>query len=232
MMNYEEILSTFLKKQQIPFKNLALYVEAFTHSSYANENRKHKIIHNERLEFLGDAALQLCATTLTFNIKPSLPEGLMTTTRASLVREESLAMYADKLEMANCLRLGVGEEKNGGRARDALKADAFEAFVGAIYLDVGFDAVTDFLMPLLTEAHKQAKIGDSRDHKSRLQELVQADSKRAIVYELVSEAGPPHNRTFECCVKLDHMVLGYGTGTTKKEAEQIAAKAALSKLAK
>ena len=225
-------LTGFLKRNKIPFQNLEFYIEAMTHSSYSNEQRHTgKLAHNERLEFLGDAALQLCCSEYLFDLQPTLPEGSMTRIRSALVREEALDRYATKIDLSTYVRMGRGEEQSNGRNRASLKADAFEALVGAIYEDLGFEEVLKFLSPILIAEYESMDVKDDRDYKSRLQEFVQADSKRAISYQLVSEEGPSHARVFEISVLLDDLNLGSGSATTKKEAEQLAAKEALSKLA-
>ena len=231
-MKYDVNLEKFLMKLNIPFVNIAIYVEAVTHSSYSNEQRHlNKLAHNERLEFLGDAALQLCCSEFLFDMIPALPEGSMTRIRSALVREEALDKYADQIDLATYVRMGRGEEKMGGRNRASLKADAFEALVGAIYEDLGFGPVLTFLTPILAREYEALDVKDDRDYKSRLQEFVQADSKKAISYQLIASDGPAHAKIFEIAVMLDEMKLGQGTATTKKEAEQLAAKEALSKLA-
>ena len=229
---HNENLTEFLTKHGIEFKNLALYEEAVTHASYSNEMRHMgRLPFNERIEFLGDAALQLCCSEYLFDLRPELPEGQMTKIRSALVREESLDKYAGQIGLPAMLRLGRGEERNGGRERASLKADAFEALIGAIYEDLGFEHVLKFLSPILIREYEALENQDDRDYKSRLQEFVQADSKRAITYQLLSEEGPAHAKVFETAVLLDELLLGIGTSTTKKEAEQLAAKEALSKLA-
>lgn len=229
---HDSDLEKFLRKEKIPFKDLSIYLEAFTHASYANERRHiEKLENNERLEFLGDAALQLCCSEYLFGMRPRLPEGNMTRVRSSLVREEALVKYADSIDLPTFVRMGRGEEKMGGRDRASLKADAFEALIGAIYEDLGFDSVLTFLTPILMHEYESMAIKDDRDYKSRLQEFVQADSKRAISYHLLSSEGPAHAKIFETAVMLDEMTLGIGKALTKKEAEQLAAKVALSKLA-
>ena len=229
---HDSNLKKFLKKEGIAFKNLDIYLEAITHSSYSNEQRHvGKLPHNERLEFLGDAALQLCCSEYLFDMKPQLPEGNMTRIRSALVREEALNKYAEQINLPTFVRMGRGEEKMGGRSRPSLKADAFEALVGAIYEDLGFEHVLKFLTPILAREYDALDVKDDRDYKSRLQEFVQADSKRAISYQMLSAEGPAHAKIFETAVMLDDVTLGVGSATTKKEAEQQAAKAALSKLA-
>lgn len=226
------LLMTYLKKHKIAYQNIELYAEAVTHSSFSNEMRHVKrLVHNERLEFLGDAALQICCSRFLFDMTPAMPEGKMTRIRSSLVREEALNRYADQIKLAPLLRLGRGEEKMGGRTRASLKADAFEAILGAIYVDLGIDAVLHFLTPIIEKEYDALDVKDDRDYKSRLQEYVQADSKRAIAYQLVSAVGPAHAKVFETAVMLDGMRLGIGIATTKKESEQLAAQEALSKLA-
>jgi len=225
-------LKKFLEKEKIPFKDLSIYLEAVTHSSYSNEQRHVvKLAHNERLEFLGDSALQLCCSEYLFDMTPRLPEGIMTRIRSALVREEALNKYADQVDLPSFVRLGRGEEKMGGRSRASLKADAFEALIGAIYEDLGFEYVLKFLTPIIAREYEALDVKDDRDYKSRLQEFVQADSKRAINYNVLSAEGPAHAKVFEIAVMLDEMTLGIGSATTKKEAEQLAAKEALSKLA-
>jgi len=232
MKKFTSDLEKYLLDLNINFKNLNIYVEAFTHSSYSNEQRHHgKLPHNERLEFLGDAALQLCCSEFLFNRKPELPEGSMTRIRSSLVREEALAKYANQISLPKFVRMGRGEEKMGGRSRASLKADAFEALIGAIYEDLGFEDVLLFLTPILAKEYEDLDVKDDRDYKSRLQEFIQADSKRAIHYQILRSEGPAHAKIFETAVMLDEMTLGVGRATTKKESEQLAAKEALSKLA-
>lgn len=225
-------LSGYLTKLGIEFKNLDIYVEAVTHASYSNEKRHQgRLPFNERLEYLGDAALQLCCSKYLFDKRPELPEGIMTKVRSTLVREDALHKYTSQIDLAAYLRLGRGEEQTGGRIRPALKADAFEALVGAIYEDLGFEHVLTFLMPILDQEYDCLGEIHDRDYKSRLQELVQSDSKKAISYFVISEEGPAHAKVFEIAVALDDLTLGTGISTTKKEAEQLAAKEALSKLA-
>jgi len=229
---HDNNLKGFLTKHGIDFKNLALYEEAVTHASYSNEKRHSgRLPFNERLEFLGDAALQLCCSEYLFDLRPELDEGIMTKTRSALVREEALDKYASQIGLPAMLRLGRGEELNGGRERASLKADAFEALIGAIYEDLGFEHVLTFLSPILITEHEVLGALYDRDYKSRLQEFVQADSKKAITYEVLNEDGPAHAKVFEIAVSLDGITLGTGKSTTKKEAEQLAAKEALSKLA-
>ncbi len=218
-------LNSIQSKLGVQFNNVKTLERALTHSSYANE---HQCDSNETLEFLGDSVLDLCISHyLITNLK--INEGEMTKIRATYVCEEALVVYASKIELSKYLRLGHGEETSGGRNRPAILADAFEALLGSIYLDLGFNACLDVfeknVLPYLS-------LIDVLDNKSKLQELAQAD-KRTISYEIVSESGPSHNKTFEAVVRLeDKIILGKGKGKTKKEAEQNAAHAALSKIAK
>lgn len=230
-MTYLERLKDFLSENDITFRNLDGYYQAFTHSSYVNEHRHLKIKDNERLEFLGDAVLELTVSHYLFNISPSLSEGEMTKIRAQLVCEASLEAYARNLGIGELMLLGRGEELSGGRERPTVLADAFEAFLGAMYLDIGMDPVHDFVHKIIHRSYQNGEIKQIFDYKSTLQELVQADSKKAIEYRIVSETGPAHNRSFEAAVLLDEIVLGRGTGKTKKEAEQKAARSAIEILA-
>ena len=230
-MSYHDLLKTFLKKNQIPFRTLERYCQAFTHSSYVNEHRHLKIKDNERLEYLGDAVLELTVSHYLFQVRPTLSEGDMTKTRAQLVCEASLESYARDLNIGPLMLLGRGEELSGGRERPTVLADAFEAFLGAMYLDIGIEKVHEFVHKIIHHAYTQGEIMQIFDYKSTLQELVQADSKKAIEYRIVSESGPAHNRLFESAVLLDEIILGRGNGKTKKEAEQRAAKSAIEILA-
>ena len=202
-----------------------LLIEAFTHSSYANE---HHTKCNERLEYLGDAVLELCMSTYLYG-SLSQDEGVLTQKRAQAVREEALDIYASKIDLQKYLLLGKGEEKTGGRNNKAIIADAFEAFLGAIYLIYGFDKArmvfTKLVLPYIEET------ASIKDYKSMFQEEIQSE-KRNIDYKIVSETGPTHDRVFEAEVYIDGLVYGHGMGKTKKEAEQMAAKEALLKRAK
>ena len=213
------------KNLGVTFKDKNLLVESLTHSSYANE---HNTKHNERLEFLGDAVLELCMSNYLFN-NYKIAEGQMTKKRATYVCEDALVVYALKIHLNDYLLLGHGEEASGGRDRRALIADAFEAVIGAVFLDQGFDAVNSLFNKIVIP---HLNIIEYSDSKSQLQELVQAD-KRTINYEIIREFGPSHDKTFEAIVKLEgDIVLGHGVGKTKKEAEQNAAFEALKKIAK
>lgn len=219
----------FLAKRNILINNKPLMEEAFTHSSFANEHRS-KLKHNERLEFMGDAVLQIYSSKRIFKLEPPLPEGNMTTLRANLVNEKALAKYVRKFQLNKYLKLGAGEEKTGGRNRDSVIADMFEAFIGALFLDQGY---------LITEKLLDEIMGDEItisndivDYKTKLQEYVQADKRSDIEYQLLSSRGPSNSPIFEMAVKVDGILLGIGSASSKKEAQKLAAKNALEKLVK
>lgn len=217
--------------KNIKYKNKEMITTALVHSSYVNE---HKNIHedNERLEFMGDAVLQVWTTTKLFNLKPTLSEGQMTTLRAQLVCEEALAQYSRQLHWNNYLLLGAGEEKTGGRNRDSLLADMFEAVLGALYLDQGLDAVSKILEEVITPTINQPKSEKVIDYKTKLQEFIQSDSRKTVHYEVVNISGPSNKPIFDVIVLLDDITLGKGSGFSKKKAEQMAAKDAFEKMVK
>ncbi len=207
------------------FKNKSLLIEALTHSSYANE---HGLKSNERMEFLGDAVLELAMSKHLYSFI-DLDEGVLTKTRAKAVCEEALDLYAEKINLPSFIFLGKGEETSGGRKRPAIIADAFEAVLGAVFLDGGFEesyqVVERFILPYFKEVEK------IKDYKSILQEKLQSE-KRNIRYEIVKDEGPANDKTFEAVVYMDEILMGRGIGKTKKEAQQNAAKDALEKEAK
>lgn len=198
---------------------------ALVHSSYANE---HHLKSNERLEYLGDAVLELCMSTYLYN-KVDEDEGVLTVKRAQSVREEALAIYAEKINLKDYLLLGKGEEKTNGRDNKAIIADAFEAVLGAVYLTYGFETTYEVFKKIVLPY--QNEVLNIKDYKSIFQEQMQSE-KRNIKYEIVGESGPTHDKVFEACVYVDELIYGRGTGKTKKEAEQYAAKEALLKRAK
>ena len=219
----------WLRKRGIEVENKDLIRQAFMHTSYVNEHRKYH--DNERLEFMGDAVLQLWSTAHIFPLEPPLSEGEMTRLRAQLVCEKALAMYARELHLNDFLLLGSGEEKSGGREKDAIIADMFEALLGALYLDQGMDAVDNILNEVfLPEIRHPKDVKVFRDYKTKLQEYAQADNRRTVHYELVSEEGPRNAPTFTMNAVIDGLVLGTGTGSSKKQAEQNAAQNAFEKL--
>ncbi len=218
------------------FKDKKYPEQAMTHSSYSNETgaRNHHLLSNERLEFLGDSVLSLITSDYLYKTFPMLPEGSLTRMRASLVCEEALASYSAKIELGSFLRLGKGESQTGGAQKPAVIADAFEATLAAIYLDAGADGmerVSEFLLPFIKEAvaAMPADAGNYGDAKSRLQEFIQQDKeqKGQLEYRLVGEEGPDHAKTFRVQVYFDSNCIGSGVGHSKKQAEQMAAGAAL-----
>lgn len=228
-MNYRQLLKQFCEENNLNFNNYDLLENALTHSSFVNEHRTDNFKDNERLEFLGDAVLELAMSQFLFKSFDDMSEGDMTKMRAQYVCEPALEKYAINIKLGDYLRLGKGEEISGGRNRPAILADAFEAILGAIYLDLGFDRVYQFLeevtFPLINDGKKVV----IEDYKSKLQELVQTDNSRSVRYEIVSESGPAHNKTFISEVYMDDIKMGVGEGRSKKEAEQNAAKVALEK---
>ena len=221
----------FLEKNKIKYSNKALIDQAFTHSSYVNEHKKDNSHDNERLEFMGDAVLQLYSARRLYDLQPPLKEGLMSTRRSNLVCEKMLAIIARETHLNDYLKLGQGEEKSGGRDRDSIIADMVEAFIGAVYLDTDIDNVFK-LLDLLFLKHIQEIDESTYDYKTKLQEYVQADSKRTISYELVYAKGPSNKPEFKMAVKIDGLTYGYGVASSKKEAQKMAAKDALEKMAK
>ena len=221
----------WLKEQGIVYHEEAMYQEAFIHTSYLNEHRKEKH-DNERLEFLGDAVLQIWVSNRLFRIDPPLHEVKMTTTRAQLVCEKSLADYSRKLDLPQFLKLGIGEEKSGGRDRDSILANSFEALLGAIFYDAGMEYVDLVLDQVITPILEHPETTGVIDYKTQLQEFVQSDSRKNVTYELVHTFGPSNNPRFEVVVKLEDVVLGKGVGRSKKKAEQMAAKDAFDKMVK
>ena len=213
--NLEEILG-------IHFNNKSLLTEALTHSSYGNE---HNTPYNERLEFLGDAVIELLMSQHLY-LKSEISEGQMTKKRAQSVCEEALVKYADKINLKEFILLGHGEELSNGRNRPAIIADCFEALFGAVYLDQGYFVAYE-LFEKLVIPHLNL-LDDIKDYKSTLQEYVQS-FKNTISYELIDEQGPAHDKTYTVKVLMDGITLGVGVGKTKKEAEQNAAKEALDK---
>jgi ribonuclease III len=211
-----------------PFYDKLLFQQAFTHTSYAHE-RKHNGAHmnNERLEFLGDAVLELVVSEYLFHRYPEMSEGELTRTRARVVCEPSLAFFANELKFGYYVRLGKGEEMTGGRIRPALLADLFEAFIGALYLDQGLDIVKRFLDVVVFPKVSEEWLAQITDSKSQLQEMVQKVRLGPLEYRIVDMQGPAHDRQFVAEVYLQDKRLGRGLGRSKKVAEQQAAAQAL-----
>ena len=214
------------------FRNRALLETAVTHSSYANENRASGIVCNERLEFLGDSVLGVTVADFLYRHFPDMPEGRMTRLRAELVCEQSLHRVALELHLGDYLRLGKGEEHNGGRERASILSDAEEAVIASMYLDAGMETAAGFIHRCLLDDVRTIETPSFTDYKTALQELVQRQSGQVLSYELVGEEGPDHAKTFLMQDCLNGEPVGLGTGRTKKEAEQTAAASALEALRK
>ena len=211
----------------IDFSDLNLLETAFTHTSYANEHRLLKISHNERLEFLGDAVLQLMISKYLYQKYPNKPEGEMSKLRSTFVREESLAGFSRACGFDRFLRLGKGEEKSGGRNRDTILGDAFEAFLGALLLDKGEKTVEEFIHQVMIPRLEEGNFERVTDYKTALQEILHVNGGIVITYQVVAKTGPAHDKTFEVEVSADQRVIGRGRGRSKKLAEQAAAKNAV-----
>lgn len=221
-------MDELFKKLKIKPVNITLYNTAFSHSSYVNE---HKLKNDyERLEYLGDAVLELVMSDYLYT-KNEIDEGKMTKLRASYVCENALYEYSKDLGLSKYIKVGHGEEIDGGRYKKVILADIFEALMGAIYLDLGFDTVKRVIDSIIIPYVEDPNITFLNDYKSVLQEYVQTEQK-SLEYELVGEEGPAHNKTFTTVVKIDNIVFGQGMANSKKESEQVAAKNALEKLAK
>ena len=211
-----------------PFQQLSILDQALTHSSYANENRGKRGFYNERLEFLGDAILDLVVGEYLFLQYPHMPEGELSKARASVVSETPLATVCASFHMGEYILLGKGELASGGRTRASIMADAFEAVVGAIYIDSTYDEARKFILHQLRGYLAMVANGDcDKDYKTLFQEFVQRDGEQVITYELCREEGPDHDKTFYMQVIVNGKVLGEDAGKTKKDAEQHAAHKAL-----
>lgn len=209
------------------FNNISLLKNALVHSSYANEVRGNTH-SNERLEFLGDSVLSIIVADHLFNQYPNMPEGELTKLRASLVCEKSLCSFARELCLGDHLLLGKGEDKNGGRERDSILADAFEAVLAAIYIDGGMDAAKKHIFnTVLRDLEHHTDETSFKDYKTVLQEIIQRNPEESVSYTLIDETGPDHDKVFTVEVHLNSNVIGCGSGKSKKQAEQMAAKQAL-----
>ncbi|WP_203362277.1 ribonuclease III [Bacillus sp. REN10] len=226
----DESFKQLQQKLGIQFHDERLLKQAFTHSSYVNEHRKKPYEDNERLEFLGDAVLELTVSQFLFKKYSLLSEGDLTKLRAAIVCEPSLVTFANELQFGEVVLLGKGEEMTGGRMRPALLADVFEAFVGALYLDQGMETVISFLEDVVFPKINSGAFSHMMDYKSQLQELVQRQTKGQLEYRILDEKGPAHSKEFVAQVSLNDEVLGSGQGKSKKEAEQYAAQMALAAL--
>lgn len=212
------------------FKEFGLLKKAMMHSSYANEQHLHKYECNERLEFLGDAVLELVSSEFLFYEHAKMPEGELTKTRASMVCEPALAFCARELQIGEFLLLGKGEDATGGRKRESITSDAMEALIGAIYIDGGFANAKEFIERFILKDLENRKL--FFDSKTILQEIVQANFKDAITYHLIGEEGPDHDKSFLVAVHIGEDEYGIGRGRTKKAAEQEAAYQSILKLHK
>ena len=219
-------MNSLEKNLNYKFKNIQLLKNALIHSSYANENRGN-IHSNERLEFLGDSVLSIIVSEHIYNRFPNMPEGELTRLRASLVCEKSLCAFSRELGIGDYLKLGKGEDKNGGRERDSILADAFEAVLAAIYLDGGMEAAKKHIMNTVLHDIKHHDDDTFKDYKTTLQEIIQRNPEESVTYFLIDESGPDHDKRFTVEVHLNSNVIGTGTGKNKKQAEQMAAKQAL-----
>lgn len=212
------------------FKNKDLLLNALTHTSFANEHKNKKMKDNERLEFLGDAVLEMVSSEFLFLNMNEMPEGDMTKLRASLVCEPTLAIDAREIELDDFIYLGKGEEATGGRKRDSIVSDAFEALIGAIFLDGGIESAKDFIIRFALNDIENKRL--FHDCKTVLQERINSVKIGTLSYEIINESGPDHNKNYEAVAKIDDKIIGQGIGHTKKAAEQQAAFNALKSLDK
>lgn len=221
----------FEKNIHYTFNDKRLLLLALTHSSYTNENGKSEFPSNERLEFLGDSILYIVISEYLYLNKPNMAEGKMTKVRALVICSTSLVEVAKKVELGKYILLGNGEEITGGRTRDSLLEDAFEALIGAVYLDSDMETVKRFILDVMSGVIQDVLRGKIfLDFKSKLQEKVQHDGLIGISYNIVKEEGPDHDKVFVADVEIDGKVMGEGLGRTKKEAEQNAAKQVLERI--
>lgn len=226
----QKSLSELEQKIGYKFQDKSLLKRAMMHSSYSNEHRLNRLDNNERLEFLGDAVLEIVVSEFLYKTYPKKPEGDLTKMRASIVCEPTLAFCTKEIQLGKYLLLGKGEDASGGRDRDSIVSDAMEALIGSIYLDGGFANAKEFIIRfiLVDIEHKQLFY----DSKTILQEIVQGQLQDTLTYELVKEEGPDHNKHFEVNVCIGGVVVGFGEGRTKKAAEQEAAYKGILKLKK
>lgn len=228
MLEYQVFAQKIIGKE---FSDLGLLLNAFTHRSYVNEHKKSKFKNNERLEFLGDAVLELAVTRYLYSKYPDEPEGVLTAWRSALVRTESIGAVADALEMDKLLRLSKGEKLNLERSRLQILANTFEAFVGALYLEFGFDTAEQFISEnLLTKTQTMIETESWRDPKSILQELAQSKFGVPPVYRVLDESGPDHDKSFTLGAYIKNKMYGQGTGHSKQTAQQAAAGEAIEKI--
>ncbi|NDJ59665.1 MAG: ribonuclease III [Chloroflexi bacterium] len=224
-------LAQFQTQNALNFKDLKLLQQALTHRSFVNENTGDDLVDNERLEFLGDAVLDFLTGDMLYRREPPMPEGDLTRLRAALVRTESLATLAHECQVGEALRMGRGEDNSGGRERPNNLCGAFEAVIGALYLDQGLQAVRDFVMPML-ETRLEQVIAEAldKDARSLLQEHSQAEYNLTPAYRTVEATGPDHEKEFTIEVLIGEQVVGRGVGRSKQAASQAAARAGLKRL--
>jgi len=225
--NIEELMKRLEEEMGIPVQNAGLLAQALTHPTYVFEHKKQKLSHNQRLEFLGDAVLGLVMGEYLYRKFPGKPEGMLTKMRAAVVCEASLAEEAKAMNLGKYLFLGRGEELSGGRERNSVLADAFEAVTGAIYLDLGLEGARKFVIDRLAKNVENLDESDFGDYKTMLQEYVQKYDDDGVSYAILRESGPDHQKEFLAGVKYREELLAKGRGNSKKEAEQRAAQAAL-----
>ena len=211
------------------FQNITLLQNALTHSSYANERWHNSLMSNERLEFLGDSILGMVVAEYLYKSFPDRPEGELTRMRADMVCEKTLASVAVRIDLGRHLLLGNGEELGGGRSRDSILADAVESVIAASFLDGGMGAARSFIEKFILVEVPVTRLNNV-DYKTALQELVQQKKNQVLTYHLIGESGPDHDKRFEVEVKLNGNVVGVGSGSSKKRAEQMAARSAMEKL--
>jgi ribonuclease III len=223
-----ESASDLNRRLNLPFTNLSLLTRALTHRSYVNEN-PNSLEDNERLEFLGDAVLDFIVGAWAYNRFPEMPEGDLTKVRSAIVRNDQLANFSRRIGLGGALRLGRGEASSGGNDRDTLLGSAFEALIGALYLEAGLGAVEAFVNPTLDEVQDYI-LDEIQDPKSRLQEWAQAEKIGTPQYVTVAARGPDHAKEFEVEVRLQGTTYGRGHGTSKGVAARIAAQTALEAL--
>ena len=211
------------------FRNISLLQNALTHSSYANERWHNSLLSNERLEFLGDSVLGMLVAEYLYRNFPNRPEGELTRMRADMVCEQTLAAAANRIGLGQHLLLGHGEEQGGGRTRNSILADAMESVIAASFLDGGMEAALQIVRTFIFVEVPVTKLHNA-DYKTQLQEMVQQKKNQTLAYELVGQSGPDHDKRFDVEVALNGVVVGFGSGSSKKRAEQDAARAAIEKL--
>lgn len=225
-------LREFCDKHQLVINDLKNIENAFVHATYINEHPNEFTDDYQRLEFMGDAVLQMYSAKLLYAQPDHFNEGYMTLLRSQLVNEKALSQFALELELQTLIKLGAGEMKSEGYLRESLLADIFEALIGALYLDNGWENVVVLCRKTIDVQYQKIKGQQVMDYKTRLQEFVQSDTRKSVVYQEIGRSGPANQPVFESAVLLDGIILGKGKGSSKKESQQQAAKSALEKLVK